>query len=175
MKNKFVLFVFGLFSAFFFFTNSYASTTLDFSATGGSDASTGSARSFIASDIAKLATSDDSRIQSNGPWPNTGAYDENKYIEFAFTPNIPSDAMVTNVAITHEFRRSGTLAAAKLEVWDGAHFVDQALTVGSNVNVDHTDTINVSSLINTPAQVNALKARFLAYRRGSATTTTSHD
>lgn len=158
------------------FANSvFASTTESFNITSGTDASTGTASAFSESDITKLSASDDTRIQSNGPWPNTGEYDESKYIEFVFTPNIPSDAVIESATISHEFRRSGSMSEAKLEVWDGANFTDQALTTGSNTTTDHTDTVDIFSVINTATKVNNLKARFLAFRTGTANTTTSHD
>jgi len=152
-----------------------ASTTVDIVVSGGSDASTGTSSDFSAGDIVDLGASDDIRIQSNATsWTNTGIYDENNYIEFLFSPNIPSNATIENVSFSNEFRRSGALMEAKLEIWDGSSFVDQALTTGTT-NVDHTDTVDVSAYINTPSKVNNIKARFLAYRNNNADTKTSHD
>ncbi len=169
----FALTAFFVFSLFFVNFVS-ASTTANFSVSGGTDASASAHVSFSTSNITKLSLSDDSRIQSNGSWPVTGAYDESKYIEFLFLPNIPDNAIIENVSLSNEFRRSGALTGAKLEVWDGSTFTDETLTTGT-INVDHTDTVDVSSFINTPSKVNNLKARFLAYRGGTASTTTSHD
>jgi len=83
--------------SFFAFTAS-ASTTKDyFIIRGSSDVSSGLSVPFTFNDILKLLTSDDNRIQSNGAWPDNGAYDEAKYIEFVFSPNIPSDAIINSV------------------------------------------------------------------------------
>ncbi len=180
-KRQFVFcFVFLKFFLIVFIFNilpvnlAHASTSVNANVTSGADASTGSSTSFSAGDITKLGASDDSRIQSNGAWPTTGAYDEGKYIEFIFSPGIPSNAVIESASVSSEFRRSGALTEAKLEVWDGATFTDKVLTTGS-INVDHTDTVDIFSLINTASKVNNFKARFLAYRGGSASTTTSHD
>lgn len=150
------------------------STNVNFLATSGSDVSTGVSVSSTANDVTKLDTSDDSRIQSNGPWPNNGSYDEEKYIEFVFSPNVPTNAVISSVVITHEWRRSGTLTEAKLEVWDG-NFANYALSLPGSSNQDFSEDIDVTSLINTPVKVNDLKARFLAYRGAGADTKTSHD
>ncbi len=171
MRSYTFVFVFLLLASPCF---SFASTTSNFVVTSGTDVSTGSASVFPTGDIVKLSASDDSRIQSNSAWPTTGAYDENKYLEFVFIPNIPLDAVIESVSISHEFRRSGALSEAKLEIWDGISFIDQALTTGT-ANVDHTDTLDIFSTINTPEKLNNLKARFLAFRTGTASTTTSHD
>ena len=178
MSNKYlVLFCFAilLFITFISSPVVFASTTDSFVMTGGEDVSDGANTIFSASDIEKLATSDDVRIQSNATtWPTDGVYDENKYIEFIFSPNIPVDAVIENVTFSNEFRRSGALSEAKLEVWEGTIFNDQILTTGS-INTDHTDTVDVTSYINTPEKVNNLKARFLAYRENGGSTKTSHD
>ena len=180
-KNFGISFISVLFFIFCFFSSSkvYAATiTSDFVVIGGSDVSTGTPAVFTSvdpkSDIAKLDAVDNKRIQSNATtWSAGDNYEENKYIEFLFSPNIPTTATIQQVTISHKFRRSGSLGGAKLEVWDGTQFTDMSLTTGTE-NIDHTDTLDVTSFINTPEKVNALKARFLAYR-GDGHTKTSHD
>ncbi len=171
MKKYFLL------AAFLFtiiFTHKVHADTATLVPTGGADTSGTTTAALTATDVTKLAISDDSRIQSNGTWPAAGAYDESKYIEFTFTPNIPAGATVSSAIITHEFRRTGTLTAAKLEVWDGSAFTDEPLTTGT-INTDHTDTADVSSLITTADKANAIKIRFLAYRSTAGNSQTSHD
>ena len=180
-KNFGISFISVLFFVFCFFSSSkiYAATlTSDFVVTGGSDASTGTPAVFTSvgpkSDIVKLDAIDNNRIQSNAAsWSVGDSYEENKYIEFLFSSNIPTTATIKQVTISHKFRRSGSLGGAKLEVWDGTQFTDMPLTTGTE-NIDHTDTVDVTSFINTPEKVNALKVRFLAYR-GDGHTKTSHD
>ena len=170
-KNFGISFISVLFFIFCFFSSSkvYAATiTSDFVVIGGSDVSTGTPAVFTSvdpkSDIAKLDAVDNKRIQSNATtWSAGDNYEENKYIEFLFSPNIPTTATIQQVTISHKFRRSGSLGGAKLEVWDGTQFTDMSLTTGTE-NIDHTDTLDVTSFINTPEKVYALKARFLAYR-----------
>ena len=155
-----------------------ASTSATYTVTSGFDASTGTPRMFTntgtKSDIAKLDALDNKRIQSDAPsWPTSETFEEGKYIEFVFSGSVPVGAIIERVVITHEFRRSGSLGGAKLEVWDGTGFADFPLTMGAQ-NADHADTLDVTSALNTPEKVNSTKARFLAYR-GDGKTKTSHD
>ena len=148
--------------------------TVTFTPTAGVDASQAPSVPFSDSDLTKLATSDDTRIQSNGSWSTTNAYDESSYLEFQFAPSIPANATITNVTITHEFRRTGALTASKLEIYNGSNFTDKPLTVGT-INVDHTDVVNITSVVPTIDKLSGLKVRFLAYRDVGGTTQTSHD
>lgn len=174
-KYKLVLLLSVFIFCNLFINQAFASITTNFTITSGSDSSNGAQAPFSLSDITKLSTSDDSRIQSNTiSWPTTGAYDESKYIEFIFSPNIPSDAVIGSVTLSHEFLRSGALTASKLEIWDGLSFTDKMLTNGS-INTDHTDVVDISAIVDTPSKVNNLKARFLAYRGTGGNTKTSHD
>lgn len=158
----------------FLFANTSHAVSIDYSPSSGTDMSDGVGAVLSITDLSKISDSDDIRIQSNGSWPNTGSYDEGKYIEFVFNPNIATDATIEGISISHEFRRSGALEEAKIEVWDGSSFVDYGVTVGV-ANTDHTDTVDLGSVIDTVDKVNNLKIRFLAYRAPVANTTTSHD
>jgi len=127
-------------------------------------------------DIFKYSISDDKRMATNAAWPGTGLYNENKYIELVFTPDIPVDSAVSSVVVTHEYRRNAILAAAKLEVWDGSFWQDVSLLLPDTTATDVTEAKDITSIISTPAAVNGLKVRFLAYRDTVATSaTTSHD
>ncbi|OGI64860.1 hypothetical protein A3H53_04800 [Candidatus Nomurabacteria bacterium RIFCSPLOWO2_02_FULL_40_10] len=182
IKHKSFCFLVGLFislGSFFVFPNLiHASTTVNYTVTSGTDATAETGAEFSSGDITKLVASDDSRIQSNkDSWSIGVGYDENKFIEFVFDADVPENAVIENVTISHEFRRSGALSAAKIEIWDGSEFISKDLTVGTT-NVDHTDvTENLFSFIDTPDKANNLKVRFLAYRdEGSGgNTKTSHD
>src|SRR3989344_226595 len=127
-------------------------------------------------DIFKLSLSDDKRMASNAAWPGTGVYVESKSLEFIFAPDIPIDAIISSVVVTHEYRRNTILAGAKLEVWDGAVWNDVALLLPDVSSTDVTEAKDITSLISTVSAVNSLKIRFLAYRNTVATSaTTSHD
>jgi len=152
------------------------SITEDYIVTEGIDATGDTGDSFSDSELVKLSIVDGQRIQSNGAtWPQTSMYDENKYIEFIFNPDISLDANIENITLTHNFRRSGSLEKAKLEIWNGSSFVDQEISVGPNTTTDNNEIIDIYSYINTPDQINSLKVRFLAYRKEGANTKTSHD
>ncbi|MEK7128626.1 MAG: DUF5018 domain-containing protein, partial [Patescibacteria group bacterium] len=177
-RNLIILFFLFIFSFFIFPASTYASITVNYTVTSGTDATEEEPAEFKENDITKLSSSDDSRIQSNkDSWTIGENYDESKYLEFVFNADVPEDATIESVTLSHEFRRSGSLTAAKLKIWDGANFTGKDLTVGTT-NVDHTDTTeNLSSFIDTPEKVNNLKVRFLAYRdegQGGGTKT-SHD
>lgn len=157
----------------------FADTSASFVPASGTDATSGSAAALTTTptgDIARLAVSDDSRMASDGPWPGTGAYDETAYIEFAFVPSIPGDSTPVSVTLTNEYRRATVLTAAKLEVWDGNVWQDIAISLPSAINTDFSETVDVSSILDTAGKINGAKVRFLAYRdTPAASATTSHD
>lgn len=153
-----------------------AGATKDFLVTSGSDASDGSAEAFTQQNLAALNVSDALRIQSDGNWTTGGEFDELQFIEFVFSPDVPSNAVISNVNITHEFRRSGVLNGAKLEIFNGSIFVNQTLTIPPSNNADFNESIDITSIINTADKVNGLIVRFLAFRNtAAAQTRTSHD
>jgi pimeloyl-ACP methyl ester carboxylesterase len=163
-------------NGFFISTANAESITKDYFVISGSDASGDTTSSFSDSEIQKLASVDGNRIQSNGTsWPRIGSYDESKYLEFVFSPDVPVGANIESVKIVNNFRRSGSLTEAKLEVWNGSSFVDQNISKGQNTTTDNNEEIDVTSYINTPELVNGLIVRFLAYRDDGANTKTSHD
>lgn len=152
-----------------------------FSPVSGIDATTGTAIPLKTSggqnsDIFKLSASDDKRMQTNSAWPGTGIYDENKYLEFVFVPNIPTDTVTSSVSITYEYRRATILKEAKLEIWDGDQWKDISIGLPAEINADLSETKDISSIISSVNAINGLKVRFLAYRDTSAVSaTTSHD
>ncbi|OGN08377.1 MAG: hypothetical protein A2750_02790 [Candidatus Yanofskybacteria bacterium RIFCSPHIGHO2_01_FULL_45_42] len=178
-KKNFVVFLLLVIAVigggFFIFPRSAQAINSDFYVTGGSDVSDGTARAFIASDLDKISSSDDSRMQSDGKWPEAGIYDEGRYIEFLFSPSVPTDATINSVTITHEYRRNGSLEAAKLEVWNGSDFSDFPLLLPSTTNSDLVESVDISSVLDTSVKVNSATVRFLAYRNDSGNTKTSHD
>lgn len=161
----------------FLLPTSAEASTADYFVTSGTDTVSGSTISFITLDVTRLGTSNNDRKKSAAGWPSAGAYDENKYLEFIFTPTVPSTAIISSVVITHEWRNTNTTSVgfAKLEVWDGNAFSEYPVTASVGTN-EITETTDISSHINTPAKVSALKVRFLAYRNTFATLAeTSHD
>ncbi len=98
--------------------------------------------------------------------------------EYVYNPSLLAGDTVSSVNITHEYRRSGALTAAKLEIYeaDTDTWHDEPLILPGAANVDISQTINVSSYINSVNDLNNLKIRFLAYRSSIvASITTSHD
>ena len=143
------------------------SITENFAITNGTDSTTGSVTTFSLSEVSNLNLNDNNRVGSNNAWPviASGSYDENKYLEFVFSPNVPSNATISSVKITHKYNRSGSLAGAKLEVWDGADFSNSvSVTLEGASSHDVIDIVDSSSYINTFEKANGLKVRFLAYR-----------
>jgi hypothetical protein len=154
----------------------HADTAVSVTPVSGTDSTDSSALPFTNTDLVRLSSSNDSRIQSNAAWPGSGAYDESKYLEFIFNPQVPSNATISSVNITHEFRRATILTAAKLEIWDGTSWHDAPLNLPSAINTDLSQTVDASAWLLAPASVNNLKVRFLAYRDSVATSAmTSHD
>ncbi len=164
---------------FFSFSVSIADTLDAFVPVSGVDTTNGSESvltTTASGDIFKLSLSDDKRMASNLAWPSSGSYDETKYIEFLFNPNIPIESVISSVTITHEYRRATILAATKLEIWDGNIWNDIPLILPDAISNDISETKDIFSIIDTPPKVNGIKIRFLAYRDTHASSaTTSHD
>ena len=154
------------------------SVTENFVITSGTDSTTGSVTAFNLSEVSNLNLNDNNRVGSNSAWPviASGSYDENKYLEFVFSPNVPSNATISSVKITHKYNRSGFLADAKLEIWDGVGSSNSvSVTLEGASSHDVTDIVDASSYINTSEKTNGLKVRFLAYRNSAGNTKTYHD
>jgi hypothetical protein len=168
-----------LFGGLFVLSNTAAASAAVFVPVSGTDSTNGSESALTTSsngDMFKLSASDDKRMASNIAWPGIGLYDELKYLEFVFSPDIPNDAVISLVTLTHEYRRNAILSAAKLEIWDGNIWQDISLNLPDAIATDISETKDISSITSTPATVNGLKIRFLAYRDTVATSaTTSHD
>lgn len=163
--------------SFLLYLHAHADHSRSSAPVSGTDVSDGSPSALTAADIANLGASDGVRMQSDGNWPRfTSTYNEARYIEFVFSPNIPADASVQTVSITNVYRRTNTLTGAKLEIWDGTDWSHvQTLPVPSNTTTDATSTFDVSSYLNTPVKLNNLRVRFLAYNSGNQNTRTQHD
>jgi hypothetical protein len=92
--------------------------------------------------------------------PPAGAYKEALYQEYMFDYQLCDSAVISSVVITINWQVKN-VAEAKLDVYDhtGAH-LNYPLSHGTNNQV--TDTVTVTN-ITTPADVNALRIRFLAH------------
>ncbi|MBI2972118.1 MAG: hypothetical protein HYY37_06890 [Candidatus Aenigmarchaeota archaeon] len=145
---------------------------LDFYVTNGWDASNGIASQFTTSDINRLNESDDSRMATNA-WSGLETFDESRYVEFIFSPNITGT--VRNVNLTFEYRRNGVLNGTKLEVWDGIGWRNESIGMPNASSTDVAYWLDNLSYINA-SNINGAKVRFLAYRNTTGTSqTTSHD
>ena len=160
----------------FGFTSSTFADTSNSSPVSGSDTTSGAMQALTVSDITNISTSNDVRVVSDGNWPMAGAYDESKYLEFIFQPNLPVDAIIDAVSVAHEYRRSAALNGAKLEIWDGTTWSNQTLNIPATTNTDLSQSLDLLSGLNTAGKINNLKVRFLAFKNAVvATNTTSHD
>ncbi len=90
------------------------------------------------------------------------AYDETLYQEYDFSAYLCATAQINSVAVTIDWKVAKT-PAAKLEVFDhtGA-FATYNLNPTPNDNSEEMPTITLTNIL-TPADVNNLKIRFLAY------------
>ena len=128
---------------------------------------------LISSDLTAVGTSDDSRYTTNWGWHNN--YASTRYLEFLFTPNIPSIATVTNAYLTFEWsRQAGTDQAAKLLVWDQSSgtWMTHVLANPQPAGVDNTEVISLP-YINTASDINNIKIQFQATDGGASWT--GHD
>jgi len=147
----------------------------------GTDYTSGSAHSFTSSELTALFSSDDSRYQSStwsipyaSSW-NSGSGDR---MIFAFSFAIPSTATITSVQLINEYQTSniadfgariGVSTDGGLTYNAGATLTPLPTVTGTDV----TDTIDITSLVNTPAKANALRIGFEAL--GTNSPLTSHD
>ena len=149
--------------------------------TGGTSTTSATPQSITPGNIAAIDSIDDpADSYATYTWPSTLTdYNENKYVEYTFdSPNIPSDATIDSVTLTHVYYYPNTaITAAKLEVWDGTAFTNVPLTLPSAQGkiATVTDTKDLTSLLSTPNKVNAAKVRMLAYGNGQAPIRTSED
>jgi len=154
------------------------SVTENFAVVSGVDSSGSSNVDLTINDINKLKFADSNRFKRIG-WPMAGAFDENVYLEFVFSPNIVASATISSVTLVHNFRKSNSnaLNSAKFEIWDGSDFTHSEIVTIPPSSVDATSSYDISSYINTPQKVNNLKIRFLAYRNPPDVieSATSHD
>ena len=161
-----------------FYQFSYASTVTTYVPSGGFDNTDGANTPFIATEITKLATSDNSRIQTNASWPVASDFDESKYLEFGFNPAILDGSTITNVVFTHEYYEQTNLTNAKIEVWDGTNWVSRTISLPetSGTGNEITENIDITSILDNLSKVNNAKIRFLAYRETTVENIkTSHD
>ncbi len=126
--------------------------------------STGSTLSSTS--LGYLSSSNGTRYLSDATWPKSASsYDDAKYIEFVFSPDIPAGSTIEDVNILHEYSlgNSATIVA-KLRLWDADtnSWTDQGLTSASGTT-DVTDTPNLYSTIDSVNAVNNFKARFQMY------------
>ena len=148
-----------------------ASTIVDKFVTSGTDTS-GPGIALTPADLIVIGVDDSNYIISDSNWPNS--YQPDKYIEYVFSPGIPSDVVIDSITITHKYKanKDNKLNGAKLQVWDGVDFSnEETLTTASSKTTFVTDVKNVSSYINTPNKINGIKIRFLANGDGAKTRT----
>lgn len=129
-----------------------------------------------ASSISKISASDDDRYLTNGHWPQYWVlpYQQNQYLEFTFSPNVPGDAIINSAKLVFEYQRdalkSGTSQKdARIRAWDGDGFDVEIADYNdlklSSPDKDETKIISIpSELVNTPEKINNFKIRF--YMRG---------
>ncbi len=163
-----------LFFCLIFTVNVYA-IEKDFYVTSGSDYTGNVVRTLDINDLIKINSSDNNWLINNGTLPkNVLNYDETKYIEFIFSPDVPSKATINNVLFTIEYQRMNNLKISKLEFFDGLNFIDEVLFNPFISNSDITITAPISYL-NTSEKINDLKVRFLAYTDDNSDTFIKYD
>jgi predicted ribosomally synthesized peptide with SipW-like signal peptide len=135
---------------------------------------TDSPYTLTASDLEKLASSNEVGYKSKDKWDTT--YSDDEYIEFDF-PDIPAEATVTKVVLKFEWRGGTAISAARLQIWDGSSWqIYEMPTPLPDPEEKRTEAINLKGLygINTAVKVNALKIWFQAHD-GTGALFTWHD
>jgi len=142
----------------------------------GSDVSDGSSRALTPAELTYLSADDSSLITTDDYWPkNNLGYDENKYLEFIFDPQLTAEN-ITQVLLYHTYQITASKEiAAKFELWNGSSWINQSLTVPSVKDTDHAQVLNLTSMINSVNSLNEFKLRFLAYVVPNFNLKTRHD
>ena len=132
---------------------------------------TGTTYNLSSADLDKLNASDNQRYTVQAKWGNS--YSDAVYLGFTF-PDIPAAATVIQVLITMEWQRGPQVDAARLKVFDGLGSEQiYTLTLPPKNNQDFSETIDVSTFIDTAQKVNNIEVWFQAM--GSKRDTTKHD
>jgi len=121
---------------------------------------TDGAYNLTETDLAKLASSDDSRYRSYSDWPGWD-YSDADYIEFQF-PGIPSGATNVSAELKFEWQRTRWIDEGRLRVWENSTEHTHYLTPLPPENTDRVDNITLG-YIDTAAEVNNLKIWFQSY------------
>ncbi len=116
-------------------------------------------------------------------WPKNGKPLGSEWIECSFNP-VTGGTTITSVTITLVYQTTATSGVNnanetfQLEVYDGATWFTFALTGANKATVagqNVTARVNVTSVVDTPAKVAALKLRFEAAVNGATNFATIHD
>lgn len=103
---------------------------------------------------------------STAAWPRgVSDFDEARFIEFDFTPGLDENALVESAEIIFEYQKNGPLDGAKFEVWkeNDDSWYDIEIGVPERTDYDQTFNVDISEFIDSAADANNLKIRFLAY------------
>jgi hypothetical protein len=136
---------------------------------------TTSSHNLTTSDLNLVSASDNDRYQSKGNW-NSNNFQDSKYIEWDFNPDL-SSCNINSVKINFEWQRGLFVQhTARLLVWDQSAgvWVEQILSAPA-VNSDVSETIDVSSYINSVSDINNLKIKFQAADCEASILKTQHD
>lgn len=77
-----------------------------FIVTGGTDKTSSITKILSVANEVALSASDELRYDTKGYWPS-GHYDENQYLEFAFSPDVPSGSQINSVTLNFQYQRAG--------------------------------------------------------------------
>ncbi|HJH29229.1 MAG TPA: type IV pilin [Methanosarcinaceae archaeon] len=97
--------------------------------------------------------------------PKQSVYDEGVYQEFVFAPALTSDPTTVLIRIDHTATQTPT--NAKIKVWEESTSMwhDEAIT---STTIWKLDEVDVSAYIDTQADVNNLKVRYLSHVNGNS-------
>ncbi|MEM5773105.1 MAG: hypothetical protein QXL86_02655 [Candidatus Aenigmatarchaeota archaeon] len=165
LKNK-ILFLLLASLLFLFFSGSALATISSFYPTSGIDKSGYPQEpSYTLSyyDLTKLSASDNQRYGSRYIW-NLPDYNDNRYIEFVFSPNLPIGTLIHNANLYFEWQRSSSyVQAARIRVWDQSASTWRIFSFSvPSVGYDKMEVIDLSPYINTLEDVNNFKLQFQA-------------
>lgn len=123
-----------------------------------------------ATDLAKLAASEDSRYQTQYGWYN-GYLEGTDTEPFEFVnfgiPTVPTGATINSVMLNFEWQRGSGVNGARLKIYNGSSWLTPIVLALPTVGSDQTEIIDLKALgVDTAADIAALRIQFQAKQSG---------
>ncbi|MEM5828964.1 MAG: hypothetical protein QW480_01860, partial [Candidatus Aenigmatarchaeota archaeon] len=145
-----------------------ASATKEFYPTSGIDTSNVSIYILTPTDLQNVRISDNIYYKSIQRWYRH-EYNDSIYLEFHFSPDVPSNITIESVKLYFEWRQDdcNNILKARLKIWNKNRNAWEIYDLNTtNTNVDKMEIIDLTNILNTNDQINHSKIQFQAHDYG---------